>query len=393
VTTPIWADVSAMRLTQDGTVFFDLTDGRVAHMSLGRDAFDRTSMIASSTFLPQSSQLKMRTTRGHDIAAELPRSADLAPLRGRPTIYLDQNHWSTLTNTIHQPDRVTNEQERNAATQLIELAKAREVVLPMSSAHLSETAKQADPEQRYQRALTIAQLAGGWQLRDPLDLRRFELRQALTIRYRRRCLVPPAPITLEPGAVHSGRDITLPDAGAGLPPQAQWAVHTISCIGGIIDALLDAEQVPMTPRPGWAASLQQFAAFLRDNPTGKELKRRRINAWFIADLGRELPEEAYRARVTPAEMSDWTLHHSEEDLPGMPALGIFREVLYEKLSDGKLRWADNDLFDMVYLTTAAGYCDYVVGERAHTAHIANALRRLGRADKLHRHLQSLMKHF
>jgi hypothetical protein len=31
---------------------------------------------------------------------------------------------------------------------------------------------------------------------------------------------------------------------------------------------------------------------------------------------------------------------------------------------------------MVYLATAAGYCDYVVGERAHTAHIANALRRL-----------------
>ena len=133
-------------------------------------------------------------------------------MRGRPTIYLDQNHWSTLANTIHQPDRVTDEQERTAAEQLIELAKAREVVLPMSSAHLSETAKQADPEQRYQRALTIAQLAGGWQLRDPLDLRRFELRQALTIRYRRRCLVPPAPITLEPGAVHSGRDVTLPDA-------------------------------------------------------------------------------------------------------------------------------------------------------------------------------------
>jgi hypothetical protein len=35
VTTPIWADVSAMRLTQDGTVFFDLTDGRVARMSPG----------------------------------------------------------------------------------------------------------------------------------------------------------------------------------------------------------------------------------------------------------------------------------------------------------------------------------------------------------------------
>jgi hypothetical protein len=90
-------------------------------------------------------------------------------------------------------------------------------------------------------------------------------------------------------------------------------------------------------------------------------------------------------------MSDWALNYSEEDLPGMPTLGLFREVLYEKLSNGQLRWADNDLIDMMYLTAAVGYCDYVVGERPHAAHIANALRRLGKADKPHRHLKSLMK--
>ena len=89
-------------------------------------------------------------------------------------------------------------------------------------------------------------------------------------------------------------------------------------------------------------------------------------------------------------MSDWLHSHSEEDLPGMPALRLFREVLHEKLSDGHLRWADNDFTDMMYLTAAAGYCDYVVGERAHAAHIANALRRLGRTGALHRHLQSLV---
>ena len=75
----------------------------------------------------------------------------------------------------------------------------------------------------------------------------------------------------------------------------------------------------------------------------------------------------------------------------MPALGLFREVLHEKLSDGQLRWADNDLVDMMYLTAAAGYCDHVIGERAHTSHIANGLRRLGRTCKLHRNLHSLAK--
>lgn len=391
MTGSIWPGISAMRLEADGTVSIDLTDGRRERASLGRDLFEPDSMIACSTFFPQSWQLNLRTTRGHDIVVDLPQPADLAPLRGRPTIYLDQNHWSTLTKTIYQPDRVKDEHERNAAAQLIELAKAREVVLPMSMAHLSETAKQLNREQRYQRGLTIAQLASGWQLCDPLGLRGFELRQALTVRYRRRCLIPPAAITLESDAIRAGRDSTLPGADASLPPQAQWAVHGIRCIGGIIDAVLNARHVPMTPVPGWAAGLQEFAAFLWDNPTGKEIKRRRTHAKFVADLGRELPEEAHRAGITPVEMTDWVLNHSEEDLPGMPALGLFREVLHEKLSDGQLRWEDNDLVDMMYLTAAAGYCDHVVGERSHTAHIASALRRLGRADKLHRHLQSLME--
>ena len=103
------------------------------------------------------------------------------------------------------------------------------------------------------------------------------------------------------------------------------------------------------------------------------MKRRRTHVKFIADLGRELPEEAHRAGVTSKEMSDWTLNHSEEELRLMPALGLYREVLHEKLSDGQLRWFDNDLVDMMYLTSAAGYCDHVVGERTHASHILNAL--------------------
>lgn len=367
------------------------TDGRSATAPLGRDVFEPTSAIASSTYLPQSSRLHLRTKQGDDIFVDLPQPTELAPLAGRPTIYLDQNHWSALANMLHEPHRVTNEQEREAAAKLIEFAMARKVVLPMSSAHLSETCKQVDADQRYRRALTIAQLSAGWQLRDPLDLRRFEIRQALTVRYRHLCLVPPAAVTLEPNAVHSGRGSDLPDVGADLPAEAQWAVHAIRCIGGILDAVLDAEHIPMSIAPGWASGFQEFATFLKSNPKGKELKRRRTHAKFIADLGRELPEEAHRAGITPEEMSNWTLNHSEEDLRDMPALGLFREVIHEKLSDERLRWLDNDLVDMMYLTSAAGYCDHVVGERAHISHIANGLRRLGRATSIHRNLRSLVK--
>lgn len=380
-----------MRLERDGTVSIEWTDGRHQYASFGHNLFKSTSAISSSTFIPQSSQLKLSTTRGDDIIVALPQPTDLAPLRGKPTIYLDQNHWSTLTNTIYQPDRVIDERERHAARRLIELAKAREVILPMSSAHLSETAKQVDREQRYQRALTIFQLAGGWQLRDPLDLRRFELRQALTTRYHRYCIIPPAAITLEPNAAYWNLDSTIRTTDTDLSPHAQWAAHAIRCITGIIDAVLDAEHVPISPVPGWAAGLQQCSAFLQNNSTGKEMKRQRTHTKFIADLGRELPEEAHRAGISPEEMSDWTLNHSEEDLPGMPMLALFREVLHEKLSNWQLRWADNDLIDMMYLTTAVGYCGCVVSERAHAAHLASASRRLGRTNKVYRHLRSLVE--
>ncbi len=383
-----------MRLERDGTMSVFFMNGHIETATLRREVFGPTSAIAASTYLPLPSLLHLQTTRDDEIIFDLPRPPDLAPLRDRPTIYLDQNHWSTLTNAIHEPDRITDKRERAAAAQLIELAIARKIVLPMSSAHMSETCKQVDAEQRYRRALTIAQLSAGWQLRDPLALRQFELQQALTIRYRHYCLLPPAAITLEPDAVHSGRDKALPEVSADFFPDAQWAVHALGCAGGIVDALLDAEHIPMPPVPGWADEFQRFAGFLQDNPTGKEMKRRRTHARFIADLERELAEAAQRATITPEEMSDWRLNYSDEDLRYMPALGLFREVLHEKLSDGQLQWADNDLLDMMYLTSAAGYCDHVVGERAHISHIANGLRRLGRTGvALHRNLRSLVKQF
>jgi hypothetical protein len=73
----------------------------------------------------------------------------------------------------------------------------------------------------------------------------------------------------------------------------------------------------------------------------------------------------------------------------MPALGLYREVLHEKLSDSQLRWQDNDLVDMMYLTSAAGYCEHVVAERAHASRIRDGLRRLGRSTQMHPNLRSL----
>ncbi len=124
---------------RDGTVVMAFSDGSTHIDDLGHPMFEPTSMLESSTFLPQESRLILRTVRGDDIVLKLPTLADLAPLHGRPTIYLDQNHWSTLAKTIHDPAHVRDEGERVAAQKLIDLARTHKVVLPMSAAHIAET--------------------------------------------------------------------------------------------------------------------------------------------------------------------------------------------------------------------------------------------------------------
>ncbi|MEU4252834.1 hypothetical protein AB0F15_36085 [Amycolatopsis sp. NPDC026612] len=389
----LFEQISAMRLDRDGTMSILLKNGRAITASGGREVFEPTSAIASYTHHLHSQQLHLQTTRGHNVVVELPRPGDFAPVNKRPTIYLDQNHWSTLTKAIQYPERVRDGRELAAAMRLVEMATDRQVVLPMSSAHMAETCKQVDFEQRYRRALTILRLSAGWQLRDPLSLRLFELQQALTTRFRGRCLIPPAAVTLEPNAVHASREKAPPASSSDLPSEARWFARVVGCIGGIIDTMLDADHVLMDPQHGWAAGFQQFGDFLRNNPSGTELKRQRIRAKFMADIGPELARAALQAQIATEQMSVWYLQHSHEDVDRMPALGLFREVIHEKLATGSLRWNANDLTDMMYLTAGAGYCDHVVSERSHASHLANAYRRLGRVGQVHRTLDSLLSRF
>jgi hypothetical protein len=365
-------------------------DGTTASESLGRDTFTETSSIASSYYIPLTSTMVLTTTRGHHIRIDLPTDGDATLLDSRPTIYLDQNHWSTVSNSIHHPDRVQNARELEAAQELVELAANGRVILPMPSAHMAETCKQVDPVDRYNRALTITQLSAGWQLRDPLAVRRIELRQALTLHAHHTQLVMPACVTLESNAIHISDGSLDWEPGADLPEEAQRVVRTLAAVGGNFDVMLDREHIPMTLVPGWAIGMQNFASFLAANPTGPELKRRRTHAKLIADLGNEIPDEAHAAGLTPEQMSEWTLNRSEADIRDMPSLGVYRELFHEKVSNPLLRWHDNDLIDMVYLSAAAGYCDHVAGERSHSAHIVNAIRRLDRKSNVHSNLDALL---
>jgi hypothetical protein len=96
----------------------------------------------------------------------------------------------------------------------------------------------------------------------------------------------------------------------------------VTAVHAVIDVLLDEEHTSAGEVPGWAPQFESFATFLASDARGPELKRRRMHAKFIADLGLELPVAASLARITPAQMSGWTLNRSEEDLKLSPSLGL-----------------------------------------------------------------------
>lgn len=76
--------------------------------------------------------------------------------KGRPAVYLDQNHWSTLAWARVDSRRVADKDELAAALRIIELASDAGIVLPLSSAHLTETGPLYG-DRRYNLGLAMAQ--------------------------------------------------------------------------------------------------------------------------------------------------------------------------------------------------------------------------------------------
>jgi len=129
----------------------------------------------------------------------------------RPAVYLDQNHWSRLAAWRHG-HRVISEAEGQAAESLVELVKSGQVVLPVSAGHLVETSP-LYAERRVALASTVLELSHGWQMRNPVDVRREELTRGLCGE------MPSAAMVFSPNA---GSFFSLPrsePATAGLPSE------------------------------------------------------------------------------------------------------------------------------------------------------------------------------
>ena len=379
-----------MLLSRDGLMRVVMSDGSSVSERMSKPPFASSSAIAVATVALHRRGVQLLTVHGDQIWMELPDLGEMAPHGDRPTVYLDQNHWSTLSFALHEPNRVSNSDELAAAQALIALAQQREILLPISAGHMSETCKQADHSERYRRGLTMAQLSAGWQFADPIAIRSVELARSLGSRYHGVSMQVPAAVTLESGAIFVGDPSMMQTTVGEFTGPFQFALHAARSVVALVDVLLDADNVPVEANSGWARKFEEFADFLAGDPTEREMKRQRTNLMFLVDLKNELARAAGHASVTPEQLSDWVMVHSNADVAEMPALGLYREVMHEKLCNTTLRWETNDLTDMIYLTAATGYCDHVVGERSHVSHIRQGLKRLGRSNNVYLSLRDLL---
>ncbi|MFD9720800.1 hypothetical protein [Streptomyces sp. NPDC059076] len=365
---------------------FTRSDGKEARFPLNPSPFEDTSVVARLDFAPTFGALLATTLSGDQILFEMPLEGAADQLAGRLVVYLDQNQWSLLSNATRSALK-SSEANRAAARKLREWVDQRRIVLPASAGHYYETGKRFSTDKRYDLGLTILQYSRGWQMRDPLQVRRNELHDAFCHRLGRPSNVRSAPVfTLDPDALYS----TSRWAGAELPPTVQdrlvFQTEALVTASVSIDAMLDTQRVAEGTDTGWTAVSQQFSDWLDELDQDSQQKRRAIDIHLVTDLQQELAEEAAAADVSKELFREWGVKGWVRDIGSSPAVGLFREMLHSRHLNKGTTWRPNDLTDMIYLSCAAGYADFVVCEKHMRDPLQRGLKRMGRSVPVYRRL-------
>lgn len=306
--------------------------------------------------------------------------------RGRPVVYLDQNHWSTLVNSVMDPARVHKKQELQPAGRLLELARNGRIILPLSGGHMVETAKMFDPAKRMAMAVTMMQASMGWQMRHPLAVRRQEIRRVVSSEF------GPYPsqiddvFTLEPYALFPA----LGKSSDGSETDLDLLVNCITSPMVTFDTLLDPDRRELAPPSAWVDANQELTSLAETLALPSKKKRQFSLVHALADFEDEFSEAAKASNVSLQTMGDWIIRDIEKVFSSMPSTGCYVDVAAAKHGNRMTRWKPNDLFDMNYLSCAAGYADYLVGEKATVELLRQSSSRAERALSLHSSLSALL---
>ncbi len=363
------------------------SDGKEARFPLGRSPFTDSSVLSRLHYTPAVDGLVAVTHAEDKIFFELPKRRGADQLAGRLVVYLDQNQWSVVAKAMHDPMRV-REKDRDAAERLRKWVQQRRIVLSASAGHYYETTKWLDKEAQYNLGLTVLQLSQGWQMRDPLQVRRDELHDAFCRRFTQEDGVRNlATFTLTPNVIHGawrgGKSYVPP---SGFAPDAAFQHEALTSATALIDVMLDAEPIESGSDAGWTQANQRFGDWLDGEDRDAQQKRKSIDAFILSDLQAEIAEEARAAGATLEQLRHWIMNQAMTDVRQLPATGLFREMMHDRHLNKGTVWKSNDLTDMVYLSCAAGYADFVVCERHMGAVLTQGIRRLGRKPRVFRQL-------
>lgn len=385
--------VSVIQDRRSGRVRIQYVDGRVVDNKIADLQMSPGSTIRCIELRPRQNRLTLHTVHGSSIVVELPEDGCYAPLNGRPVIYLDQKDWASLSNALHAPSLLTKVR-RDAALEMIALARERRIVLPLSSMHLSETCKWTNDNRRLRQSTLMAQLSGGWQLLDPLAVRLLEIRREMSRIYAHTQTVDRPVITLEPDAVFAERSAEKPVVelhwALEVPAEMQLIIRAATTATGTIDALLDSESVPMDPAPKWTEVCLQLSKHLAESGLNKSEKRAQTFGFFQIDISKEAMAAAIETGTTSQEFDDFLRVQLKASLRNMPALSFFYEVLHQKLASGTRKWSSNDLTDMMSLATASGYADAVICESAMAGQLQTCAKANSREVQIFRNIETAM---
>ena len=366
------AAVATIMLKPTGEAEIVGIDGRVLRVNMPR--MPGVWAVASTVFDVATSTLRLVLHDDTEFVTEIGTAMSFVD---RPVVYLDQNHWIDLARARVSSPKISGER-KFACERLIELARTREVILPLSGAHIVETAKRGGL-QRTDLAQTMIELSRGWQMRSPMRVRAHELKRMLELGNPTTSRWPDIDVfTLLPNAIWADHHHTalprfdlkdLPDEVRGLTERVTWAV-------ALTELLLETDS-DFSPEgykiaTTWAKSFHDLAQHMRSNPKAKAHARDLSRTRFITDMSKDITQAASDNGLSPEQFGRWLADDAETALAAAPALGRIREVIHMRLSNADDKWEANDLNDLLYLATAGACADVLVGEKKTCSYLRRA---------------------
>ena len=279
-----------------GSVAIQRTDGAVLVETLRSLPAD--SLVTHSTFIPSESRMEISIGE-ETIAMTLATTTESIDV---PVVYLDQNHWIDFARWRKGSDRLSIGTQRFYET-LGNAALEQRVILPLSSAHLSETSKRGGVT-RLDLASTMLTYSAGWQMRSVLAVRRAELRVLFGMiaplsQSDVFTLAPEAILDMPPSTV----DLELGEELGGLVRRQTWATTLVSLL---LNPEPDEDSGGQAASD-WAQSFRGLADAMKGNERARQRSRDLTRTRFISDLGQEFLQAASAAMPSESPPVSWRL--------------------------------------------------------------------------------------